>query len=195
MKHKLLILLFFIGAVCHPTYAQSVSEEDEPTTKKESADYKPLDPVAPSRAAFYASVIPGVGQIYNKKYWKVPLVYAGIGIPTYFWMDNQRQYNRYRDEYKKRLQGVNDPNDPTFGGLDNDRILEAQKFYRRNRDLSVVITVGFYVLSIIDANVDAHLMQFNVNENLTIKPAFEIDRMNLQNQNQFQYAINVEYRF
>lgn len=194
MKHKLLILLFFIGAVCHPTYAQTVNEDVKFTVENSKED-KPLDPVAPSRAAFYASVIPGVGQIYNKKYWKVPLVYAGIGIPAYFWADNQRQYTRYRDEYKKRLQGINDPSDPTFGGLDNDRILEAQKFYRRNRDLSVVITVGFYVLSIIDANVDAHLMQFNVNENLTIKPAFELDRMNLQNQNQFQYAINVEYRF
>lgn len=194
MKHALLILLFFIGAVCHPTYAQSANGDKKSTTEY-SLGEKPLDPLAPSRAAFYASVIPGVGQIYNKKYWKVPLVYAGIGIPAYFWADNQRQYGRYRDEYKKRLQGINDPNDPTFGGLDNERVLEAQKFYRRNRDLSVVITVGFYVLSIIDANVDAHLMQFNVNENLTIKPAFELDRMNLQNQNQFQYAINVEYRF
>ncbi|MDR0195071.1 MAG: DUF5683 domain-containing protein [Myroides sp.] len=194
MKHKLLILLFFLGAVCHPTYAQTVNEDVKFTVETSKED-KPLDPLAPSRAAFYASVIPGVGQIYNKKYWKVPLVYAGIGIPAYFWADNQRQYTRYRDEYKKRLQGINDPNDPTFGGLDNDRILEAQKFYRRNRDLSVVITAGFYILSIIDANVDAHLMQFNVNENLTIKPAFELDRMNLQNQNQFQYAINVEYRF
>ncbi|MEC4114743.1 DUF5683 domain-containing protein [Myroides pelagicus] len=195
MRTKILFFIFLFS--CIGPYANAQKKEKESkTTFDTEADYKPLDPLAPARSAFFTSVVPGLGQIYNKSYWKVPLVYAGIGIPAYFWADNQRQYTRYRDEYKRRLQGVHDKDHPTFGGLDNARLLEAQKFYRRNRDLSVVITVGFYILSIVDANVDAHLTQFNVNENLSIRPAFEFNNQYLtQNQLQLQYAVNIQYKF
>ncbi|MEK6450716.1 MULTISPECIES: DUF5683 domain-containing protein [Myroides] len=193
MRSNLLILMFLFTVFCNPTFAQNKKEKNKSVPSISNIEEKPMDPLAPARAAFFASVVPGLGQINNGKYWKLPLVYAGIGVPTYFWIDNQRQYTRYRNEYKNRLQGIHNVDDPTFGGLDNDRLLEAQKFYRRNRDLSVVITVGFYILSIVDANVDAHLMQFNVNENLTIKPAFEYNQ--IETPNQFQYAINVQYRF
>lgn len=151
-----------------------------------------IDPVAPSRAAFYSAVVPGLGQIYNKKYWKLPLVYAGIGVPVYFWIDNQKNYDHYRNEYKNRLQGNTSQLDPKLAGLDDERLVDGQNFYRRNRDLSVVIAVGFYILNIVDANVDAHLMQFNVNDNLTIKPVIEYDSRNLNKQ--YQYAINLQYR-
>ncbi|WP_267740720.1 DUF5683 domain-containing protein [Myroides injenensis] len=194
MKSKLLIIVFFFGALGQTCFAQEKEDEKKSESTKVESDYKPLDPLAPARAAFYTSIVPGLGQIYNKKYWKLPLVYAGIGIPAYFWADNQRNYTRYRNEYKKRLRGIYDESDPTFGGLDNERLLDGQNFYRRNRDLSVVITVGFYILSIVDANVDAHLSQFNVNEKLTIKPVFELNNP-LDYQNQFQYAINIQYKF
>ncbi|MTG98155.1 hypothetical protein GJV76_08440 [Myroides sp. BIT-d1] len=189
------MLLFSI--VGQQAFAQKKDKEKKIKSVTEAeADYKPIDPLAPARASFFTSIVPGLGQIQNKSYWKVPLVYAGMGIPAYFWADNQRQYTRYRSEYKKRLQGIHDKEDPTFGGLDNERLLEAQKFYRRNRDLSVVITVGFYVLSIIDANVDAHLTQFNVNEKLTIRPVFDVNNNYLQqNQMQLQYAVNIQYKF
>jgi len=175
---------------------EDVLEKDSKKEKRtKEVVYKPIDPVAPSRAAFYTTIVPGLGQIYNRKYWKVPLVYAGIGIPVYFWADNQRNYDRYRNEYKNRLQGKIDQTDETLAGLDEERLLDGQNFYRKNRDLSVVIAIGFYVLSIVDANVDAHLMQFNVNENLTIKPVIEFDQKSLTQQQQYQYAINVQYRF
>nr|WP_220497643.1 DUF5683 domain-containing protein [Myroides sp. NP-2] len=175
---------------------EEILEKDSKKEKRnKEVVYKPIDPVAPSRAAFYTTIVPGLGQIYNRKYWKVPLVYAGIGIPVYFWADNQRNYDRYRNEYKNRLQGKVDQTDETLAGLDEERLLDGQNFYRKNRDLSVVIAIGFYVLSIVDANVDAHLMQFNVNENLTIKPVIEFDQKSLTQQQQYQYAINVQYRF
>ena len=75
----------------------------------------------------------------------------------------------YRDAYKRRLEGFNDDE---FTYLDNSRLIAAQKFYQNNRDLSALLTGLFYILNIVDANVDAHLMQFNVNDNLTIKPDF-----------------------
>lgn len=93
------------------------------------------------------------------------------------------------------MQGKVDQTDETLAGLDEERLLDGQNFYRKNRDLSVVIALGFYVLSIVDANVDAHLTQFNVNENLTIKPVIEFDQKSLMQQQQYQYAINIQYRF
>ncbi|MEW5676206.1 DUF5683 domain-containing protein [Flavobacterium enshiense] len=150
---------------------------------KDTLTAKRADVLAPSKAAFYSAVVPGLGQIYNKKYWKVPIVYVGLGAGIYFYADNNKKYHRFRDEYKKRLNGTSDPNDPYFGSLDNNRIIEGQKFYQRNRDLSVLITTAIYILNVVDANVDAHLMQFNVNENLTLRPDY--------NQNEIDYKHNV----
>ncbi|WP_413512763.1 DUF5683 domain-containing protein [Myroides odoratus] len=198
MRSKVLLILIFSTLFQVASFAQEEGvheKESKKEKRKKEAEYKPLDAVAPSRAAFYTTIVPGLGQIYNKKYWKVPLVYAGIGIPVYFWADNQRNYDRYRNEYKNRLQGKIDQTDETLAGLDEQRLLDGQNFYRKNRDLSIVIAVGFYVLSIVDANVDAHLMQFNVNENLTIKPVIEFDQKSLAQQQQYQYAINIQYRF
>lgn len=157
-----------------------------------SSDYKPMDPLAPSRAAFYSAIVPGLGQIFNKKYWKLPLVYAAVGTPIYFYVDNDSKYRDYRNEYKKRLRGIYDTEDPVFGKLDNERVIQGQQFYQRNRDLSLVVTIGFYILNVVDANIDAHLMQFNVNDKLTIQPAMEYNPRDL---NQYQYAINLQYSF
>ena len=126
-----------------------------------------IDPLAPSRAAFYSAILPGLGQVYNKKYWKVPLVYGAMGTSLYFYFDNNKKYNQYRDAYKRRLAGFNDDE---FQYLDNDRLISAQRFYQRNRDLSLLITAAFYILNIVDANVDAHLMQFNVSDDLSVVP-------------------------
>lgn len=126
-----------------------------------------IDPLSPAKAAFFSAVLPGLGQAYNKKYWKIPLVYATIGTSLYFFIDNNKKYNQYRDAYKRRLEGYTDDK---YAYLDNTRLIAGQKYYQRNRDLSAFITVIFYALNIIDANVDASLSQFNVDENLSIKP-------------------------
>ncbi len=128
---------------------------------------KEIDPLTPSKAAFYSAVLPGLGQAYNKKYWKIPIVYGAIGTSMYFYLDNNKKYHSYRDAYKRRLAGFNDDQ---YQYLDDSRLIQAQRFYQRNRDLSLLVTLGFYVLNIVDANVDAHLIQFNVNEKLTVAP-------------------------
>ena len=192
MKSKVLATLFLLSLCCTFSFAQEKEDHKKKVRKEQEND--PMDPLVPSRTAFFSSIVPGLGQIKNKKYWKVPLVYAGIGVPAYLWVDNQKFYTRYRNEYKKRLRGIHDENDPIFGKLDNQRLLDAQTQYRRNRDLSIVVTVGFYILSIVDANVDAQLSQFNVNDNLTIRPVFEINP-NLDMQTPYQYAINIQYKF
>lgn len=148
-----------------------------------------IDPNRPARAAFFSALLPGLGQAYNKKYWKIPLVYGGLGAGLYYYSWNQNKYLDYRNEYKKRLDGTYDPNHPIFGGLDNERLIRAQKFYQKNRDLSALITGFIYILNIIDANIDAHLIQFNVNDNLTIKPKL------IQNFNDFNYNYGMTLTF
>lgn len=139
---------------------------------------KPMNILAPSKAAFYSAVLPGLGQAYNKKYWKIPIVYAALGTGIYFYIDNDKTYQRYRDAYKSRLAGYT--NDEFYGDgatpkVSSDGLIRAQNTLRRNKELSILITAGLYVLNIIDANVDAHLLQYNLDENLALKPHFQYD--------------------
>ncbi|WP_291274778.1 DUF5683 domain-containing protein [Flavobacterium sp.] len=169
MKSFLYILfIFLIGTSL--SWSQQ-SKELKIETQKIVKDS--INPLAPAKAAFYSAILPGLGQAYNKKYWKIPIVYAALGAGVYFIIDNNNKYNDYRDEYKARLQGTNNPNDPTFGRLSTESVIRGQKFYQRNRDLSILITGGLYILNIIDANIDAHLLQFNVSDNLTLKPKIQ----------------------
>ena len=128
-----------------------------------------LDPLSPSKAAFYSAVFPGAGQIFNKKYWKIPIVYTAIGTSIYSYDFNQKKYWSYRNAYKSRKAGNTDDEYQNLI-LDDNRLLDGAKFHKKNRDLSMVFIVGFYILNILDANIDAHLKQYNVNESLSLKP-------------------------
>ena len=167
MKHigYIFLLGFLFGtSIC---YSQQTSNL---LIAKDTANLKitPIDPLRPTKAAFYSAILPGLGQAYNKKYWKIPIVYGAMGTSMYFYFDNNKKYHSVRDAYKRRLAGFTD--DEYQGIYDDSRLIQAQRFYQRNRDLSLLVTIGFYVLNIVDANVDAHLMQFNVNDNLSVAP-------------------------
>ena len=138
-------------------------------------DKKPINILAPAKAAFYSAVLPGLGQAYNRQYWKIPLVYVAIGSGVYFYVSNNNEYLRYRTAYFDRKQGLPDEF-PQY----SDSVLEsAQKLYKRNRDTALMLTVLAYFLNIIDANVGAHLKQWNVDDNLTFSPVqFRVNNKN-----------------
>jgi len=159
----IVLCLFSLGT----TSVFSQKKTDAPLIAKDTLKSKDIDPLTPAKAAFYSAILPGLGQAYNKKYWKIPIVYGAIGVSMYYYIDSNQKYHQYRDAYKSRLEGYTGDE---FSYLDDSRLIAAQKFYQRNRDLSMLITGLFYILNIVDANVDAHLMQFNVNEKLTVKP-------------------------
>jgi hypothetical protein len=133
----------------------------------DSTKSEPIDPLRPAKAAFYSAILPGLGQVYNKRYWKVPLVYGAIGTSLYFYSDSNSLYKKTRNAYKRRLAGYNDDE---YQYLDNTRLISAQKQFKKNREYSMLFVVGFYVLNIVDANIDAHLKQFNVSEDLSLAP-------------------------
>src|SRR5690554_4045803 len=154
-------------------------------------ELRALDPLTPSKAAFYSAVVPGLGQIYNKSYWKVPLVYAGLGTSIYFYIDNQTKYQAARDEYKLRLRGVERTDRKRIGSYTADQLLIVQTQSQKNRDLSLFITIGLYVLNIVDANVDAHLQQFNVDDDLTFRPEFKYNKKS----NNYNFVFKISYKF
>ena len=165
MHKTFFIAIFFLFLGKPFVFAQDKTTPQKAV--KDSLKSINIDPLTPAKAAFYSAALPGLGQAYNKKYWKIPLVYGAIGTSLYFYIDSNKKYHQYRDAYKRRLEGYNDDK---FNYLDTNRLITAQKFYQRNRDLSALFVVGFYALNIIDANVDAALIQFNVNENLSVNP-------------------------
>ncbi len=146
---------------------------------------KPYNPLSPAKAAFYSAVLPGLGQAYNKKYWKIPIVYGGLATGIYFYTNNNKEYHRYRDAYKSRLASLktdefyfdSQGNPLTEPRVTTEGLERGQKFYRKNKEISLLVTLGIYALNIIDANVDAHLMQYNVDENLSLAPHFKINEI------------------
>lgn len=163
-------------------------KEKEPTLESQM-----IDPLAPATAAFYSAVLPGLGQAYNRKYWKIPIVYAAIGTGVYFIVDNQEQYDRYQEAYKLRLSGRPDEFDGTGSNpnIDDDGLVRAQEYLKKNRDLAIFITIGLYVLNIIEANVDAHLDDRAFNRNLSLTPSFYISPID----NQAYAGINLKIGF
>ena len=131
-------------------------------------------PLAPAKAAFYSAILPGMGQVYNKKYWKVPVVWVAIAAPTYFYLDNNSQYKRFRTAYKLRKTGLQDEFTDDLGNVSVslETLEKAQEQLMENRDLSLMWGVILYVLQIIEASVNAHLLQFNTDDNLSFRPTF-----------------------
>ncbi len=133
----------------------------------------------PYKAAMYSAVLPGMGQIYNRKYWKVPIVYGGFYALTWYALFTHDEYVRYRNAFQFRIDGNPDTVDEFAGDLryTDDIITRFQDYYRRQRDLTFIFMALFYALNIVDATVDAHLFGFDVGEDLGMKigPAFQGD--------------------
>ena len=135
---------------------------------------------SPRKATIYSAVLPGLGQIYNRKYWKVPFVYGGFATLGYFINFNNEVYTTYKQAYSDIID--NDPLTNSFmelkvnpSQLRPDRITQftetlrgAKDQWRRYRDMVVIGTVVFYAVNIIDASVDAHFFNFDISDDLTI---------------------------
>lgn len=135
-----------------------------------------------------AVVFPGLGQVYNRKYWKIPLVYAGFGGLVYAIGFNSTNYTTYMKAFQDftddipatnsylQLQGLRDEDPATYDPETNfetykyyqDQMLRLVDYYKRYRDLSYIGIVGWYLVSILDANVDASLFNYDVSNNLDI---------------------------
>lgn len=131
---------------------------------------------SPRKALLYAAVLPGAGQIYTKKYWKLPLVYGGFFATGYAINVYQDGYQKYKSELFDMLE-TDAPLGPS--GYTESQLRTIVDRYRRERDLMIIIMVGVYLLQMVDAHVDAHLKEFDVNPNLqvSIRPTAETNML------------------
>jgi hypothetical protein len=135
------------------------------------------DPLTPSKAAFYSAVIPGLGQAFLGKGWKVPIIYAAIGASLYYYDVNNKEMNSYRTAYKRRLNGFfDDEYLETEIPITTDQLLLGMEFHKNYRDIAIILAAASYMLNILEANVSAHLLQFNVNDDLSVTPNIIVDR-------------------
>lgn len=174
MKLSFLLALFLLfpnNLKAQITESQTDNTDDNTEIYQEIVDTSYHDP---KKATLYSAIIPGWGQIYNQRIWKVPIIYAGFGTLGYF-IDRNSKY--YKDLKQKLI-------DPDYqlkyfdGDFTSDQLTSGKDFYKRWRDLSIIGTVGFYVLQIIDASVDAYMFDWNVGDDISlrIEPAnFDFD--------------------
>ncbi len=119
------------------------------------------------KATIMSAIIPGLGQAYNRKWWKVPIVYAGIGGFGYLFYNNQAQFTYYGNNLRYENDG--DPNTINETKYNSDQLLSLKNDFRKYRDLGVIGCAIIYVLNIVDANVDAHLKTFDVSDDLSLE--------------------------
>lgn len=161
--------LLLLCLCCFVAKAQPTATKD---TVAKSSSIKPVntwgkgffnwsDPHSPKKATIYAAIIPGIGQAYNRKYWKVPLVWAAMGGVGYYTLDNARKMRKINDTLRAFYIKYND----TLAA--NPLHLQTRNRYRQHRDMGILAFTALYVLQIIDATVDAHFYKLDFNQSLS----------------------------
>jgi len=170
MKKRLYFALFagLILSCVHLEAQDSTINNAKQAIRKDSIVIKQH---SPRKAAAYSAMLPGLGQAYNKKYWKIPIVYAALGTCVGLFIYNRDEYLDARDAYRNKLD-----NDPTndnqirekFRPIDPESIRRYRNSVRQDVDYSVLAFVLLWGLNIVDAAVDGHLHSFDINENLSL---------------------------
>ncbi|HMK19793.1 MAG TPA: DUF5683 domain-containing protein [Chitinophagaceae bacterium] len=176
----LLISLFFLSNA----YSQNVPAEKTVTIKDSSASKKSKPDTtakqkvySPKVAARRSAIIPGWGQAYNKKYWKIPIIYGGLGVTGYIFVNNIKIYKEYKFAYSARIKAEPpdrdstdyDQLDPIYKVLSPNSIRSARDEFRRYVDYSALIFIILWGLNVVDAAVDAHLKNFDISPDLSLQ--------------------------
>jgi hypothetical protein len=162
----LLLVFVFVLTQNQASYAQ----------QKETVVKMPRDTInthSAKRATIYSAILPGLGQAYNKKYWKIPIIYAGFGTLIYFINTNGKEYRLFKDAYTIVATG----DTASYGSndyiakydADPTRLQEGRNYYRRNLELNYILAGLLYILNIIDASVDANLYNFDVSDEISLR--------------------------
>ena len=128
-------------------------------------NYKPSDYPHPGKATIYSLLLPGLGQVYNKEYWKIPIYLGAMGYGIHFYTDCSRNFNRFRDIYLE----ASDPNVTYTGPISASQALYYRNTYRRYRDYALLAVAAIYLLQAIDANVFAYMHGFEVDDDISLK--------------------------
>ncbi len=166
LLHPATIVLLFSILYSGNSFAQNTA--DTLHKKNENTDSTQLH--SPKRATIYSAILPGLGQAYNRKYWKIPLIYGGFAFFGKNIYDNNSYYQAFKDAYHHKLLNDNTPpvNDYETRYSTN-KLRSLKDAYRRDRDFMIILTGFWYILNIVDASVDANLFYWEVDDNLSIR--------------------------
>lgn len=171
------------------TFSSPASAQESSDTSASEADTI-IYTHSPKKATVFSAVLPGLGQVYNKKVWKVPIIYAGFGALGYFVSFNNRYYKKFKSAYQMRLN--NDPNFnnvyPEYSYLTDQSLQLAMNTYRRWRDMNAMGFIALYVLQVIDANVDANFFYYDISKDITLKVSPGV----VGNDNLLGYAVGLK---
>jgi hypothetical protein len=153
--------------------ADTLGKKQEPIVFKDSA--RLAIEKMPRTAVWRSALVPGLGQIYNKRWWKVPFIYAGfvgVGLALDF---NQRYYKEFLGEVQYRSAHDGAPLNPLYAGYSFEGMVQVKDAYRRNRDLSILGFVAVHAINMIDAYVDAKFFRYDISKDLSFKfePSFQ----------------------
>jgi hypothetical protein len=177
---KLLIVIFFFSLITN-TFSQKIINPKD-TVKVINSRWSQT-----KKATLYSTFLPGLGQISNKKYWKVPLIYSLLGGLGYLIYTNNNDYEEFRNAITYRYDGVS--GNETYSQFSVDNLIVLKRTYQRYRDFSILGASLVYLLQIVDANVDAHLLNFDV-ENISMRISPEISPNNPYGNNNY-FGINL----
>ena len=145
---------------------------------------------SPRKATILSTILPGLGQIYNKKYWKVPVIYATFGVLGYFIAYNNNYYKYFKGAYAFKLKGLPgfETTYPDLAYLPEQSLELGMNTYRRWRDLNGLGFIAFYAIQVIDANVDAHFFNYDISQDISmnVRPGILI------NDNLMGYAVGLK---
>lgn len=187
---KQLITIVFFAFLSISTFSQKDTLRLKKLRKvKKGRIYNPL---TPSKAAFYSAIFPGLGQAYNKKYWKTPIVWGALGTSIFFYLDNNNEFKRYRKAFRLRKRNLVDEFTANGINISEQTLERAQEQLKENRDLSLLSTVIIYVLQVVEASVNAHLLQFNTDDNLSFEPTLINDPIRIEAP---KVGLTIKYNF
>ena len=165
------ISLYFFSVKTTAQSTNSIITSDK-INSTDSSNKKKIKKFNTRTATLRSAMIPGWGQIYNKKYWKLPLVYGGLGITASVFQYNVKNYNLLRQAFSYRTDTISSNDaliDPRFKNLSTNAIQSYRTSFRQNVDYTVLFFIAFWGLNVIDATVDANLKAFDVNDNLSLQ--------------------------
>lgn len=163
-------ILFFL--LCLNVSFAQVQKDSVIKNKKKVIDTVGVKTFNPRTATIRSAMIPGWGQIYNKKYWKLPLVYGALGTTAAVFFYNVKNYKLLKQAYiykSDTIPGNDILIDPKFKNLSVNSLKTYRNAFRQNVDYSVLFFIFFWGLNVVDATVDAQLKAFDVNDNLSLK--------------------------
>lgn len=171
----LFICAFSFSAIAQKKSAKIPAKTDSLSTKAPVAEGPVKDSIRlalekmPKKAAWGSAIVPGLGQVYNKRWWKVPLIYGGFAAFVVSYQDNNKQYHVFLSEVQYRLANNGNPANPDYAAYSFEGLVKIKDNFRRNKELSIIGGVVVYAVNIIDAYVDAKFFRFDISENLSLQ--------------------------